>query len=559
MGAWISLNDYSIGSQKMSVSRTQPVHGNSWTKEVSKPEAPTFYTVLLRRNSTPHGRGRNKEPEEPHRAFWFDRRQAVPPKSHRVNGIDLGQRLRDRMQRLLIRNAFVVTMDDGLGDLPCHDVLVEDGVIADVGRGLQVADTEVIDATGLVMTPGFVDTHRHTWETVLRNSLPDGDLPEYGVHIQDGFGPLFQPEDVYASNLLGALGALNAGITTLVDWSHIMNTPDHADEAIRALREAGIRAVFAHSAPNTSVAEWWTSASRRPHPEDLRRVQQAHFSSGDQLLTLAMALRGPEFCSYETTRRDIAFARSLGLRMSVHVGCGSLGPANRAIERLAEDGLLAADLTYIHCATLTAAALRLIADTGGTVSIAAPIEMMMGHGYPPFDRLADLGIRPSLSVDAETNIGADMFTQMRAAFAVSRLEAHDRVRNGRPAQMCSTRDILGFATVQGARACALEAKIGTITPGKEADFVLLNLDTVNVMPVNNVIGAIVLAADTSNVDSVFVAGTAVKRNGALLADVDRVRRLAQSARDRLYAARVAPDQIDEVQPRMLTAPGIVHD
>src|SRR6266571_4800657 len=186
-------------------------------------------------------------------------------------------------QRLLIRNGFVVSMDPNVGDIPNGDVLVEDGAIVEVGRGLGASEAEEIDATGMIVMPGFVDTHRHTWQTPVRGVLPCCTLDEYFTHMLGNIGTHYRAEDVYAANFVGALEALNAGITTLLDWSHVNNTPEHSDEAIRGLDEAGIRAVYAHGVP--VGGEWWSYSSLE-HPEDIRRLRERYFSSEDQLLTL---------------------------------------------------------------------------------------------------------------------------------------------------------------------------------------------------------------------------------------------------------------------------------
>ncbi|MGH9271688.1 MAG: hypothetical protein ACRDZ2_10495 [Ilumatobacteraceae bacterium] len=195
-------------------------------------------------------------------------------------------------------------MDPQIGDIAGGDVLVEGAEIVEVGREVGAADAEIIDASSMAVIPGFVDTHRHTWQTLLRSSVPDCDISEYFSVIVGGFAPHYRPQDTYAGNRLGApLGALNAGFTTWLDWAHNLNTPDHADEAIRGLQDAGIRAVFAHGAPLSSMEDWWSASGTRAHPDDIKRLRTQYFSSDDQLVTLAMALRGPEFSSLEVSGR----------------------------------------------------------------------------------------------------------------------------------------------------------------------------------------------------------------------------------------------------------------
>jgi cytosine/adenosine deaminase-related metal-dependent hydrolase len=431
-------------------------------------------------------------------------------------------------RRLVIKGGHLVTMDPTAGELPDTDILVADGEIVDIARGIDASDAEVIDASGKVVMPGLIDTHRHTWQSMLRNSLPDGDLPDYLGTILDALGPKFRPEDAYAGNLLGALGALNSGVTTMLDWSHISTTPEHAEAAIAALQASRMRAVYAHGAPK------WFGAQE--HPDYIRRLRSQYFSSDDQLVTLAMALRGPEFTPMEVVEHDIRLAREVAAPITVHVGCGALGPKHRAVTSMAERGLLGPDITYVHCTTSSDEELKLIVESGGTVSIAPAIEAQMGHGHPPFDRFADLGVRPSLSVDVEVSVASDMFTQMRAAFQIARLTAHASVRAGGAATFLSALDVLGFATVEGARALGLQDRIGSITTGKRADLVILDLDKLNVAPVNDVVGAIVLSADTSNVDTVLVDGEVVKSNGAMVGDhVTAATDAAYRSRDHLYA------------------------
>src|SRR3954467_7473650 len=225
--------------------------------------------------------------------------------------------------RLLLRSGHVISMDPDIGELPQGDVLIEDGRIAAVDREIG-ADAEVLDMTGRIVIPGFVDTHRHTWEASIRNVAPDATLDDYFVDILDTFAPVYRPEDVYAANLAGALECLNAGITTLVDWSHINNTPEHPDAAIRALQETGIRAQYAYGSANTSLADYWFESTIAIPADDVRRVRETYFSSDGGLLTMGLATRGPGFCKEDVVRAEWALARELGIPITVHVAMGRL-------------------------------------------------------------------------------------------------------------------------------------------------------------------------------------------------------------------------------------------
>jgi 5-methylthioadenosine/S-adenosylhomocysteine deaminase len=332
---------------------------------------------------------------------------------------------------------------------------------------------------------------------------------------------------------MGALEALNAGITTLLDWSHVNNTPEHADAAISGLTEAGIRAVYAHGVP--VGADWWSYSSRN-HPEDVRRIRKQYFHSDDQLLTLALAARAPGNTTPDVAEHDWRLARDLGIRISVHVGMRLTGVHVRHVLTLNQLGLMGADTTYIHCTDCTDEELDLIARTGGSASVAPFVEMLMGHGIPPTGRLVARGVRPSLSIDVVSSVPGDMFTQMRTALVQERILAFTETPDTAFAPTLTHRDVLEFATIDGARACALDHKIGTITPRKQADIVLIRTDQVNVAPVVDPVATVVICADTSNVDTVFVAGRIVKHNGQLVrVDLPRLLERLADARDHLLS------------------------
>ena len=204
-------------------------------------------------------------------------------------------------ERTLIRGGIVLTMDATLGELPSADILIEDDRILAIGPNLSADGARVVEAKGDIVIPGFIDSHRHTWETSIRTCAPDYALITYFGSILDKFGPLYRPDDVFAANQWGSLECINAGITTLVDWSHIMNTPAHADEAIRGLQATGIRSVFAYGFPNTSLVDWWfgpdyTGSVLTNSGPEARRIKAQYFNSDAGLITMGLATRGPGFC-----------------------------------------------------------------------------------------------------------------------------------------------------------------------------------------------------------------------------------------------------------------------
>jgi cytosine/adenosine deaminase-related metal-dependent hydrolase len=416
---------------------------------------------------------------------------------------------------LLISNATIITMDERIADLPAGDILVSGGLIEAIAPSGTLArvpwNAEVIDASGLIVMPGLVDTHRHTWQAPLRGIAADWTLGQYMTGLHLGLSGLFRPEDTYAGNLLGAVEALDSGITTLLDWSHNVNTPEHSDAAIAALRESGIRAIFAHG----GGADMYQVPSTVPHDEDVRRIRGRYFSSADQLLTMAMALRGPQFATLDITASDLALSRELGLPVTMHAGDGEWG-RSRPVARMAERGLLGPDITYVHCNTLGDDELALIADSGGSASIAPDIEMQMGHGWPATGRLLKAGIRPSLSVDTCVANGGHLWGTMRVTVACQRaLDNTEPGASDRPAVSLTSRDVLSFATIDGARACGLGSTTGSLTPGKQADIIALRGDSLTLSPVNNPVGQVVYAAHPGLVDTVLVAGQVVKRRGRL--------------------------------------------
>ena len=440
--------------------------------------------------------------------------------------------------RILVKGGHVITVDPNLGDIPRGDVLIEGDTIAEVGTDLS-ADAEVIDATGNIVIPGFVDSHRHTWETAIRNCAPNATLDDYFVEVLDSFAPLYRPEDVYASNLAGALECINAGITTLLDWSHINNTPDHPDAAVRGLQESGIRAVYAYGSANTSLAGYWFNSSISIPSDDVGRVRSTYFNSDEGLLTMALATRGPGFCQEDVVRGEWGMARDLGLPITIHIAMGKLAGKWSMLKQLDDLGLLGADTTYIHSCYLTDEEWELVAKSKGTISIAPQVEMQMGHGWPPVMKARSYGLRPSLSIDVVTTVPGDMFTEMRCAFAAERWRSNDSVWKSEdplPEEALTARDMLTMATLDGAHVVGLETRTGSLTPGKQADVVMIDGHAPAVAPVIDPVGAVVLSADTSNVDTVIVGGKVRKRNGKLVADWESARKGVQASSEYLQEA-----------------------
>jgi 5-methylthioadenosine/S-adenosylhomocysteine deaminase len=431
----------------------------------------------------------------------------------------------DPNRRILLQGGVVLSLDPQTGDFEKADVLIEGKKIAAVGPNLAASarSAVVINATDRIVMPGFVDTHHHQYETALRSILADGNLGMPGAGdapnnylsvIQGIFTPVYLPEDAHISELVASLNQINAGVTTTVDTSQVSLTPAHTDACIAGLKESGRRALFAYAAGVGPASQF---------PRDLSRLRKQYFSSSDQLLTLGLhaAINVDQW----------KLARSESAAIVSHYISGGL-------EELKNAGLLGPDAEYIHCTQINEAAWKMIADSGGRVSIAPAIEMQMRHGMPPFQAALDHGIRPSLSVDVECNMAADMFSIMRTAFTLQRALINQRALAGEKnlPRMLTCRDTLELATIEGARTAHLDSKIGTLTPGKEADIIMLATDRINVFPMNNAPGTVVTLMDSSNVENVFIAGKVMKWQGKLVGvDLSRIRRMIDTARDGLLA------------------------
>lgn len=426
---------------------------------------------------------------------------------------------------LLLRNGTVLTMDPEIGDLRCADVLIEDDRIAQVGTGLAAdadADAEILDCTGKIVIPGFVNSHQHMFQTALRSYWADATAADYFTQSRSGTSGIFHhytPGDVYCGELAGALENLAAGTTTVVDTSQCSYTPEHTDAALDAIRSSGIRCVFSFT-PATGDNPLPPSYA---YPQDIRRLMR---EVTDPRIRFGLG--------YLPDATDFRLARELGLPVFAHVNNDWFG---RALEKLEDEGSLGPWITYIHCTGLDTSTWQAIARTGGKVSISCLIEQTLSMGKPALQAALDHAVAVGLSADAVSLGAVDMFSQMRAAFALQRNGVYQAgQRDGVTAiAPLSTREILHMATLGGAQAAHVDDVVGSLTPGKKADVVVLNGRSLNAGPVNHAAGTVVGLMDTSNVDTVIVDGGLRKCDGQLLdVDMDDVLdRLARSAENLL--------------------------
>jgi cytosine/adenosine deaminase-related metal-dependent hydrolase len=449
--------------------------------------------------------------------------------------------------RLLIENAAsIVTLDPAGGDVRDGDLLIEDGEIVAVGRDLGVEDAERIDAGGQIAIPGFANTHLHTWQHALRGVCADWTVKDYVRCWRIHLGPMYRPEDMYVGNYAGALDALNAGVTLVVDYCHNVVTRDHAREALRGLRDAGVRALFGlaytpvldHGFAVASVAPEVENPDLPDHDSRVRFAHQLageEFSSKEGLVTLAIVPQEIEIAQWDDVVAEFGSARDLDAWISLHANQVLAPQRWEDVRKIHRAGLLGPDILFVHCSFSADDELQLIADAGASVSVQAETEMQMGMGKPITGKLIEHGVAPSLGVDITSNGSGDMFAQMRLALQVGRMlgdEEHYR-RSEMPEDVSlTTRQALEWATVNGARGAGLGDRVGTLSPGKRADLVLVDGNDFNLIGWNreDPVGTVVMQANAGNVSTVVVDGEVVKRDGRLVGvDPDAVRRQVEAS------------------------------
>jgi 5-methylthioadenosine/S-adenosylhomocysteine deaminase len=428
---------------------------------------------------------------------------------------------------LLIRGGYVITMDPAAGDIPGGDVLVSRGMIAAVGAGLTApAGATELDATGMIVAPGLVDTHWHLWNTLLRGMSEGG--PGY-FRLCRSLGPAFGAEDVYQGTLLGCAEAISSGITTVHDWCHNLRTPAHAEAGLRALAQAGLRGRFSYGYP---------AAHRGDQAMDLAGLRRLHADwagrGADGLLSLGMAWRGPGGSDPAMRvpaaiyRPEIDTARELGIPVTVHA-CGPRAAAGQ-IGMLADGGLLGPDLQVVHANWATEAEIGRLAAAGGPVTISPWSEILVGYGPPRTRELLAAGIPVGLSVDTTALTGnADMFAIMKLTQGLANAAAEDEFA-------LTARRTLALATIDGARSLGLAEVTGSLAPGKRADLIVVSAAGPNLGMVTDPAQLLVTAAQPGNVDTVIADGRVLKQGGALTTlDAERIGRDARRALDGVIA------------------------
>jgi 5-methylthioadenosine/S-adenosylhomocysteine deaminase len=428
-------------------------------------------------------------------------------------------RLRSQ-RRILLKGGVVLTMDSQISHYAKADVLIENGEIREVRSDIEASDAATIDASNRIVTPGFIDTHSHSYQGILRNILTNGRVdPDYNRDIIGKITPAYTPQDAYVGMLATALGMIDMGTTGVVDVSQVNNTPEHSDALIKALKDAGIRAVFGYSAG--------AAGPGMQHPQDIARLKRTYFSSKDQLLTLALGV-GPDPKMFRVARdNDVPVVTHLRNTLPQR-------DDGARLKALSQAGLLRPGDEFIHLLHMPPEPLQIIKDSGCHVSLSTGIEMTMGHGIPAIQNVLDVGLQPSLSSDHAVTLSSDMFSTMRMTGVVQRYGVYEREKTNPQSapKLLTCREILEFGTINGARCANVDGKVGTLTPGKEADLLVLKADSIDVWPLNSAYGAVVNLMSPGHVEAVFIAGQIKKWRGNLVGvDMPRVLRSMEEARD----------------------------
>ena len=426
-------------------------------------------------------------------------------------------------QPVVFRGATVLTMDDAHHVLANADVLITGETIAAAGPSLQVpAGTAEIDASGGILMPGMIDTHRHMWQTAMRGYGADWTLTQYFVWNYLQWGKSFRPQDIYAGNLLSAIEAIDAGVTTTVDWSHNLQTVEHAEAAVDALQKVPGRWVLAYG--NIQAAPWEWSAA----PE-FREFVSRRFGGGNDMLGFQMAFDVPPASPDFPEQAAFEVARDLGVPVTTHAGVWKV-TTDEGIRLMHEHGFMTPQTIYVHAASLSADSYHRIAATGGHASLSTESEQSAGQGYPPTWKLRQHGIGVSLSMDTSVWWSADLFSAMRATLSADRarehLEAHARDETVTHHQL-RAEQVVDWATRGGARALGLDSVTGSIEAGKKADLVLIKNDASPVMfPLLNPYGHVVFQAQRGDVHTVVINGRVVKYGHQLAgADLAKARQV----------------------------------
>jgi len=442
------------------------------------------------------------------------------------------------VKRTIIRGGLVIAAPPAAPNSGATDILIEGSRIIALGENLAAHDAEEIDAVGRIIIPGLVNAHMHTWQSGLRGVSADWNLLEYLVWIHGAAAPLYTEADLHVGTLAGALNQIACGTTTLGDWCHNAATPGHADAAVEALTDAGIRAVFFHGVPRGGGPH-----DAGPHPAtEVDRLLAKPAFADDGLLTLGLAAPGPLYSPFDVAQADLSLARDRGLVISMHHSGGPPCPPE-VWTRLFDQGLLGPHANFVHANQIDADLLKRLIDVGVSFTITPEVELNDGHGFPITGKLRALGAAPSLGIDIETGISGELLIAARVALAHVRGQDYEAFRaapDDPPPARLTAGDALAWATIEGARALGLQDRIGSLEPGKQADLVMIDARALNLWP-NNDPTAMALQASLANIEAVMIGGVWRKQAGRLLyGALDSLRVELEASGARIAAAANLP-------------------
>lgn len=429
------------------------------------------------------------------------------------------------MNRIIIERGHVVSMDPQIGIQPEASILIDHGRISAVEDDFTELSAERIDASNHFVLPGFVNPHIHAYQAQARGQFANLPILPYLEQMHGPIDMAYQPRDMYLGTLFSALEQLNAGVTTIFDFCHNVRSRAHADQSLAGLETANIRAVYGLGPPNgTDVREEWHFRSDKRHPMYLEELSdQSRLNTG--LVTLGMAARGPDFSTEGATRDDLSLARELDIPVSMHAGVRDYpGYDQNQYLELADDGLLHEKTSFVHANDIGNEVRQAFAERDIPVITTPEAELHFGEGMPGTGKFIEAGIDLSVGTDSVTIVAGELFSQMRFALQLQRgLSNLDKIDRGEELHTLpySTTDALSWTTVNAANHLGLGDTVGSITPGKRADLILVDRTSINTISGATAIDTVVLQANPSDVDTVLVDGRVVKQNGSLVHELDR--------------------------------------
>ncbi len=442
------------------------------------------------------------------------------------------------MNDLTIFNAIVIPMTQkGLTLRPGY-VTVKNGVIMGMGEGAPPASEskEIINAHGQLLMPGLVNAHTHLYQVLLRAVWEDLPLMAWLKKIY-GAAEVLQPSHFYAGTLLGCVEAIKGGVTTVCEHNFLNPHPDCARESVRAIRESGMRAVFARTIMDSG--EIVPACVKEQPAQAFKRIEQliAEHKSGssneDGRLTFMTGPNTPPINSSPALLKEIrGFVNSAKIGISSHVAeshavveavqknCNSKG----VIEYLHKFDIPGPDAIFAHSVHISKEEIAILRDTGTSVSHNPVSNMMLGDGVAPVIEMLEAKVNVALGTDgAASNHGQDMFETMKVASLLQKVRHLN-------ADVIEPWAVMRMATIGGAQALGLGKTSGTLETGKRADLILVDLDTAHIQPINDLFSQIVHCAKSSDVRMVVVDGRVLMRNRELVGlDTTAVIRGAQEA------------------------------